>query len=284
MKSDHTILGLTQNVNYDVLAFDSDKNYLVKTDIGNYKWIPTIYFEQGHINRKVLENTDNFTKENVNEYKYFYLPLKWTFKNRTNSITPKWSIELKTLTDKIGFAHSLMINNQDIGPELNSLMKDDEMRYNLLKERINQIGTIQYFLSDGYNPAWMNLDKIFGENLSDKDIVAIKYSEKLEYNFQELNIEYIRADQISEKIKEAFKWNLEHLICFNNCKYLFATDFHFDIYKEILREIEQDLITYAFINNCTVSLYKQFGTWGHRFLLLKTDKFKTVLELSNEIH
>ena len=284
MKSDCNIYGLTQNTNYEMLAYDSIGNYLVRTDIGNFKWIPTTYFENGRINRKHLEDSNYFIREELTEYRYFYLPEKWTKANRTNSISNKWSIELKTLTDKIGFAQSLQLHKDELGPYLELLIRNDSLRFDLLSERINQLGRIQYFLSDGYNISLMHLDKIQGRKLTTKELVAIKYRQKLDYKLENFNIEDIRSDQITQTIKDSFRWNYDHLEGFNNCKQLFETEFHKNIYLQIIEDIQEDLITYSKINKCEMHLYKQFDTWGNRFLIFRTKEFNTILELINGIH
>jgi len=284
MKSIDNIHGLKKGIDYPILAFDSQIGYLVKTEIGNFKWLPNNCFEYDKNEWNNFRESKTTVLETINDFRYQYLPIKWKQKNRCNPITDDWSIQLRSISDKIGLCISLKEQNEEIGPELSELYNNDSLRFTMLKERINQLGNIQYFLSDGYNVASMSIEKLIGESLSDKQIVSLIYRMKLNHEIDQTKIQQLQPDEIAEAIKESIIWNLTHLESCNNSNQLFKEDFHRNIYLEILKGITKDLVTYSRINNSTVSIFKQFKTHGDRFIIFKTEKFNTIFELSNGIH
>ena len=284
MKSIENIHGLKKGINYPILAFDSQIGYLVKTENGNFKWLPNNCFEYDEMEWYNFKDSKTTVLEKINDFRYLYLPTKWTQVNRTNSITDDWSIQLRSLTDKIGLAISLKEQNEEIGPELSELYNNDTLRFAILKERINQLGNIQYFLSDGYNVASMRIEKLIGGNLNDKQIVSLKYRMKLNHEIDGSKIKQLQSNEIATEIKKSITWNLTHLESFNNSNQLFKKDFHRNIYLEILNGITKDLVTYSRINNSSVSIFKQFETEGDRFIIFKAEKFNTIFELNNGVH
>lgn len=284
MKSKENIHGLKKGINYPILAFDSQIGYLVRTENGNFKWLPNNCFEYDEKEWYNFKDSKTTVLETINDFRYLYLPLKWTKENRSNSITDDWSIQLRSLTDKIGLAISLKEHNEEIGPELSELFNNDTIRFTILKERINQLGNIQYFLSDGYNVASMSIEKLFGENLNDQQIVSLRYRMKLNHEIDDRKIKQLNPNEIPEAIKESMTWNLNHLESFNNSNQLFKEDFHRNIYLEILNGITKDLVTYFRINDSSASIFRQFETEGDRFIIFKTEEFNTIFGLHNGIY
>ncbi|MBE8726481.1 hypothetical protein [Flavobacterium hungaricum] len=167
---------------------------------------------------------------------------------------------------------------------------DDELtQIKLLENSIGLFSEFMSLLSDGYNPAIIDLRIRTDRKLEDRDqfINPSPNNNGTEFHFFNMNQSTRKdVDHIKERINENFLWCLDHLATFNAAPDLFKSSYHLDNLNQLAEKVKKNIFNLTDL--WTTSSYEYLIDTNDgslvRVLFIHSDTKSLILHFGNYIH
>jgi hypothetical protein len=144
-------------------------------------------------------------------------------------------------------------------------------------------------LSDGYNPAIIDLQVSIDKRIVEKDIFVLPnhYGNKDNNRFFDKIISTKRdISQLHKRLDENFQWCLEHLLSFSKVPSLFESKFHLENFNKLVNKVKNQLNDFIETWDYKANEYVIDTNDGslRRIIILQGDNRTIVIDFGNFIH
>lgn len=170
-----------------------------------------------------------------------------------------------------------------------AINEDELTRAKLLENSILLFSDFMSVLSDGYNPAIIDIKISIDKRLNDRDRFIFPSPNSSGTEFFFINrIEPTRkdVDNIKERINENFLWCLDHLSTFNKAPDIFKSKYHIDNLSQLVEKVKRSIfdLTDLWIVTSYEYLIDSIDGSLVRVLFIHSDDKSLILDFGNYFH